>query len=86
MRGGAYVVKRYTPHRHDFYNFIVKPTKIMSNQNSDDRKKTYDAQDKELTDLQTKYGVDMQEVLNAVIDSDNDLEKAEQYLKERTKK
>jgi len=58
----------------------------MSNQNAGDRKKAYDAQDKEMTDLQQKYGVDMQEVLNAVIDSDNDLKKAEQYLKERTKK
>jgi len=58
----------------------------MSNQNSDERKKKYDAQDKELTDLQAKYNVDMQEVLNAVIASDNDLHKAEQYLKERTGK
>jgi len=58
----------------------------MSNENSADRKKSYDAQDKELTDLQQKYNVDMQEVLNAVIDSDNDLAKAEAYLKERTGK
>ena len=58
----------------------------MSDQNRDDRKKAYDAQDKEITDLQTKYNVDMQEVLNAVIASDNDLLKAEQYLEERTKK
>ena len=55
-------------------------------QNAKDRKKAYTAQDKELTDLQKKYKVDMQEVLNAVIDSDNDLAKAEEYLKKRTKK
>ena len=55
-------------------------------QNSQDRKKAYDEQDKEITDLQKKYNVDMQEVLNAVIDADNDLEKAEDYLKKRTKK
>ncbi len=57
--------------------------KIMS-QNIEDRKKTYDEQDKEITDLQTKYKVDTQEVLNAVIASDNDLAKAEDYLKTRT--
>ena len=55
-------------------------------QNSQDRKKAYDAQDKEISDLQKKYGVDTQEVLNAVIESDNDLEKAEEYLKKRTEK
>jgi|GEM_PF-1030067 len=55
-------------------------------QNSQDRKKAYDAQDKEINDLQKKYNVDMQEVLNAVIDADNDLEKAEAYLKKRTTK
>lgn len=58
----------------------------MSNENRDDRKKAYDAQDKEITDLQKKYGVDTQEVLNAVIESDNDLQKAEDYLKQRTGK
>ena len=55
-------------------------------QNSQDRKKAYDAQDKEINDLQKKYNVDMQEVLNAVIDADNDLEQAEAYLKKRTTK
>jgi hypothetical protein len=55
-------------------------------QNSQERKTTYDKQDKEITDLQNKYGVDAQEVLNAVIDSDNDLQKAEDYLKKRTGK
>ena len=55
-------------------------------QNANGRKKVYDAQDKELTDLQKKYKVDMQEVLNAVIDADNDLAKAEDYLKKRTGK
>ena len=53
-------------------------------QNSEDRKQAYDEQDKEITDLQAKYGVDTQEVLNAVIDADNDLSKAEDYLKQRT--
>ena len=55
-------------------------------QTSQDRKKVYDEQDKEINDLQKKYKVDMQEVLNAVIDADNDLEKAEEYLKKRTEK
>ncbi len=55
-------------------------------QNSEDRKQAYDEQDKEITDLQAKYGVDTQEVLNAVIDADNDLSKAEDYLKQRTEK
>ena len=55
-------------------------------QNSQDRKKTYDEQDKEINDLQKKYNTDMQEVLNAVIDADNDLGKAEEYLKKRTEK
>ncbi len=55
-------------------------------QTSEERKKAYDEQDKEITDLQKKYNVDTQEVLNAVIDSDNDLEKAEEYLKKRTEK
>jgi translation elongation factor EF-Ts len=55
-------------------------------QTSEDRKKIYDEQDKEITDLQTKYNADLQEVLNAVIDADNDLEKAEEYLKKRQKK
>ena len=55
-------------------------------QNSEDRKQAYDEQDKEITDLQAKYGVDTQEVLNAVIDADNDLGKAEDYLKQRTEK
>ncbi len=55
-------------------------------QTSQDRKKAYDEQDQEINDLQKKYNVDMQEVLNAVIDSDNDLEKAEEYLKKRTEK
>ncbi len=55
-------------------------------QNSQDRKKTYDEQDKEINDLQKKYNVDTQEVLNAVIDADNDLGKAEDYLKKRTEK
>ena len=55
-------------------------------ENSQSRKKAYDENDKEINDLQTKYKVDMQEVLNAVIDSDNDLAKAEEYLKKRTEK
>ena len=55
-------------------------------QNSQERKKAYDEQDKEITDLQARYKVDMQEVLNAVIDADNDLQKAEDYLKKRTEK
>ena len=55
-------------------------------QNSEDRKQAYDEKDKEITDLQAKYGVDAQEVLNAVIDADNDLGKAEDYLKQRTEK
>ena len=55
-------------------------------QQSADRKKFYDEQDKEITDLQKKYNVDTQEVLNALIAADNDLGKAEEYLKERTKK
>ncbi|MBS1688495.1 MAG: hypothetical protein JSS96_07205 [Bacteroidetes bacterium] len=55
-------------------------------QQSTDRKKAYDEQDKEITDLQKKYNVDTQEVLNAIIAADNDLEKAEEYLKERTNK
>jgi hypothetical protein len=59
---------------------------IMSQQSASDRKKTYDEQDQEITDLQKKYNVDAQEVLNAVIAADNDLEKAEEYLKERTSK
>ena len=40
----------------------------------------------EINDLQKKYNVDTQEALNAVIDADNDLEKAEAYLKKRTTK
>ena len=55
-------------------------------QNSEDRKQAYDEQDKEITDLQKKYNVDTQEVLNAVIDADNDLDKAEEYLKKITEK
>jgi hypothetical protein len=55
-------------------------------QNSQERQKAYNEQDKEINDLQKKYNVDMQEVLNAVIDADNDLEKAEDYLKKRTEK
>jgi len=55
-------------------------------QNSQDRKKTYDEQDQEITDLQKKYKVDTQEVLNAVIDANNDLAKAEAYLQKRTDK
>ena len=55
-------------------------------QTSQERKKAYDEQDKEISDLQKKYNVDVQEVLNAVIDSDNDLEKAEDYLRKRTEK
>ena len=55
-------------------------------QNSEDRKAAYNEQDKEINDLQKKYNVDAQEVLNAVIDADNDLEKAEDYLKKRTEK
>ena len=55
-------------------------------QTSQDRKKAYNEQDKEISDLQKKYKVDTQEVLNAVIDADNDLEKAEEYLKKRTSK
>lgn len=58
----------------------------MSQQNASDRKKAYDEQDKEITELQQKYNVDVQEVLNAVIAADNDLKKAEEYLKERTTK
>ena len=67
-----------------FSCFYLK-TNIMS-QNSEDRKQAYDEQDKEITDLQKKYNVDTQEVLNAVIDADNDLDKAEEYLKKRTEK
>lgn len=37
-----------------------------------------------IEELQRKYAVDSQEVLNAVIDANNDREKAEQYLRERT--
>ena len=59
--------------------------KSMS-QNSQDRKKIYEEQDKEISDLQKKYGVDAQEALNAVIDADNNLEEAEEYLKKRTGK
>ena len=55
-------------------------------QNSQERKKVYNEQDKEISDLQKKYHIDMQEVLNAVIDADNDLKKAEDYLKKRTEK
>ena len=55
-------------------------------QNLQDRKNTYNEQDKEITDLQKKYNVDTQEVLNAVISADNDLGKAEEYLKKRTEK
>ena len=56
------------------------PKSNTMSQTSQDRKKAYDEQDKEINDLQKKYNVDMQEVLNAVIDSDNDLGKAEEYL------
>jgi len=56
----------------------------MPDQNRNEREKQYNEQDKELTDLQSKYNVDMQEVLNAVIACDNDLQRAEEYLKERT--
>lgn len=56
----------------------------MPDQNRNEREKQYNEQDKELTDLQSKYNVDMQEVLNAVIVCDNDLQRAEEYLKERT--
>ena len=55
-------------------------------ENSQDRKEAYNEQDKEINDLQKKYNVDTQEVLNAVIDADNDLDKAEDYLKKRTEK
>jgi hypothetical protein len=55
-------------------------------QNSEQRQKAYNEQDKEINDLQKKYNVDTQEVLNAVIDADNELEKAEDYLKKRTEK
>ena len=55
-------------------------------ENSQSRKKAYDEKDKEINDLQKKYKVDMQEVLNAVIDSDNDLAKAGEYLQKRTEK
>jgi len=55
-------------------------------QNSQERKKAYTVQDQEITDLQKKYNVDTQEVLNAVIDADSDLAKAEDYLKKRTEK
>ena len=63
----------------------ILKTEIMS-ANSQERKKTYDKHDKELTDLQKKYKVDMQEVLNAVISADNNLQEAEEYLKKRTEK
>ena len=53
-------------------------------QQSEERKVKYTKEDKEITDLQKKYNVDTQEALNAVIDADNDLEKAEAYLKKRT--
>ena len=55
-------------------------------QQSEERKVKYTKDDKEITDLQKKYNVDTQEALNAVIDADNDLEKAEAYLKKRTTK
>ena len=55
-------------------------------QQSEERKVKYTKEDKEITDLQKKYNVDTQEALNAVIDADNDLEKAEAYLKKRTTK
>ena len=67
------------------FSCLYLKTNIMS-QNSEDRKQAYDEQDKEITDLQKKYNVDTQEVLNAVIDADNDLDKAEDYLKKRTEK
>ena len=77
------------PHANKLLHFgtiflpITENRNIMS-QNSEDRKQAYDEQDKEITDLQKKYNVDTQEVLNAVIDADNDLDKAEEYLKKRT--
>ncbi len=39
-----------------------------------------------INDLKEKFGVDEQEVLNAVIAADNNREKAEAYLRERTTK
>lgn len=39
-----------------------------------------------ISDLKEKFGVDEQEVLNAVIAADNDRAKAEEYLRERTTK
>ncbi len=39
-----------------------------------------------INDLKEKFGVDEQEVLNAVIAADNDRTKAEEYLRERTAK
>lgn len=39
-----------------------------------------------INDLKEKFGVDEQEVLNAVIAADNDRAKAEEYLRERTTK
>lgn len=39
-----------------------------------------------INDLKEKFGVEEQEVLNAVIAADNDRAKAEEYLRERTTK
>lgn len=39
-----------------------------------------------IQELKSKYQVDEQEILNAVIAADNDRKKAEEYLKERTEK
>lgn len=66
-----------------FLKYLSKEA-AMTDQNRNEREKQYNEQDKELTDLQSKYNVDMQEVLNAVIACDNDLQRAEEYLKERT--
>jgi hypothetical protein len=62
----------------------------MENRNSSSSKSSMqqknEDQDKMLDDLQSKYNVDRQEVLNAVIASNSDRSKAEEYLRERTEK
>jgi hypothetical protein len=61
----------------------------MENRNSNNKsnmQQKNEEQDRMLDELQRKYNVDRQEVLNAVIASNNDRNKAEQYLRERTEK
>lgn len=45
-----------------------------------------DASTELIQDLKSKFNVDEQEVLNAVIAANNDRAKAEAYLRERTEK